>query len=485
MGLPDVPILNRLREPRRALLALIVAGFVVRCCCHLLEVETHPDEMYQYLDPAVFHLRGVGWQAWEWRDGIRSWVLPAYDGAWLVLGGWLGLRPGLPQLVLVQLQWALLGSLVWVLLGAWGASRLSLLMRRPTSGPIPRDPHDTWTPALWGAAALAFYPPLVVYGPRTLSEVPSAMLLMFAMVATAHVVVGTRAERSWSTLIGLTAAAGACVRIVNGPLALVPVLWLAQQRKWRCVPFVALGAVPAVALFGVVDWLTWGAPFASLVKYVRFNFIEGRAAEFGVAPRWWYLRQVWDRAGAGLLVLLGLAAARWRATWPFLLTGLGTVLYLSTQAHKEERFLLVLWPALLIPAAVEASAWVRRLQGADRRLHLLTAMLGLFVYLDGWGGIGRLEWHTHGAHLRKAQGFVAAKDDVTGVIVDEFFDSGAYAAFGRNLPMVRFDRAMLPNPLFNYAIVSEDEDSQKAAAEAGFVELARWGRVIAARRPDR
>src|SRR3954451_21562741 len=37
----------------------------------------HPDEIFQYLDPAWRLLGHDGIVSWEWRYGIRSWFLPS------------------------------------------------------------------------------------------------------------------------------------------------------------------------------------------------------------------------------------------------------------------------------------------------------------------------------------------------------------------------------------------------------------------------
>src|SRR5690606_13575973 len=43
----------------------------------------HPDEVYQFLEPAFFKVHGFGTRAWEWNVGLRNWAIP------LVLAGLL------------------------------------------------------------------------------------------------------------------------------------------------------------------------------------------------------------------------------------------------------------------------------------------------------------------------------------------------------------------------------------------------------------
>src|SRR5438874_466098 len=51
----------------------------------------HPDEVYQYLEPAYFRVHGYGVAAWEWNVGLRNWAYPLLLAALLRLCTWLGI----------------------------------------------------------------------------------------------------------------------------------------------------------------------------------------------------------------------------------------------------------------------------------------------------------------------------------------------------------------------------------------------------------
>lgn len=470
------------RTLQRLFIGLLSLALVLRIVSFVLEPELHSDEIFQYVDPAVHHLRGVGWQTWEWRDGIRSWALPAYHGGWLVVAGWLGVPAGLAQYEFLKLHWAVV-SLLWVLLGWSGARSLSLLLVAKGLQP-PKEGSAVWgwEAAVLGGLAAAIYPPLIPFAGRTLSEVPSSLLLVAALVVVAKVVREPTESLGWVSFAGGLASTAVCLRVPNGPVALVPVLWLATQRRWKGVGVICLAALVPIVLFGLLDWLTWGKAFSSYVAYVRFNFIEGRAAEFGVEPPVWYLQKLWERGGAGVVALFLIACTGWRATWPFVLSAVVLVVSLSTQAHKEERFILFVWPALLVPAAAVAGSWLRARRDEERQLLWRVALVGLaLVAADGLGGVAKLKWNTYGARIKQAQSFISDRNDLTGVLIEESFESASYAGFAQNTPMVAFDVARLGNPLFNYVIaVSEDTEGQ--AAHAGFQTLKRWGSVVAMQR---
>ena len=50
----------------------------------------HADEVYQTLEPAHRLVYGYGVIPWEWRTGIRSWILPVFLAGVMRVTGWMG-----------------------------------------------------------------------------------------------------------------------------------------------------------------------------------------------------------------------------------------------------------------------------------------------------------------------------------------------------------------------------------------------------------
>ena len=69
-------------EPKRAARDLLPWALAAGCALFAFAValvlrgRTHPDEVFQYLEPAHRAVYGYGEQAWEWREGIRNWFVP-------------------------------------------------------------------------------------------------------------------------------------------------------------------------------------------------------------------------------------------------------------------------------------------------------------------------------------------------------------------------------------------------------------------------
>lgn len=434
---------------RRTYLALLFAGLAARVAAFALRPSIHPDEIFQYVEPAWQHLHGYGWPAWEWGAGLRSWVLPGYHGAWMALLAWLGVREGARAVAFLQLHWAVLSlSLVPA------AYRAAAALSGPVAG-------------LVAAALCALLPELIWFAPHTLIELPAALLATWGLALHFE-------GRSASGRDELRAALGAgallslavCLRLPDAPLALVPAFDLLLRRRFAALGALALSALGPVAFFGAVDWITWGRPFHSALAFLDYNFIQGRAAEHGVSPPGEYLQIFWSRTSGAIAVALLVALWAGAASWPALVPAILLVAALSTQAHKEERFVLAAWPLLAI--ALAAAARPRRFA--------LPATLGATALLlaGNAAGLARMPEldYSGRAGLYDAQAWVGRQPDATGLLVEgRFHLSGGFAFFSRDLPLESFDPALLDDPLFSHAALREGSAEERRCAQLG------WRRV--------
>ncbi len=444
---------------KRALSALIALGAAGRLLAFWLRPSIHPDEYFQYIEPAWRHLHGYGWPSWEWQVGLRSWVLPGYHGAWLALLDWLSVHDGARGVAFLQLHWALLSLLVIP-----AAYRAAAALAGEEAG-------------LLAAALCALFPELLYFAPHTLTELPATI---FATWGLARWIEGRslegRAERRAALHAGLLLSLAVCLRLPDAPLALVPVIDLSLRRRWPAFAALALAALVPVLLFGAVDWATWGRPFHSTLAFLDYNFLQGRAAEHGVSPPGEYLSLLWSRtSGVALPALLLLLAALPRS-WPALAPAALLVATLSTQAHKEERFILAAWPLLLIALAA-ASGGPRR-----DRFHRIAWPAGLVVaalLLVGTAiGVGRMQGqdYTGRAGLYAGEAFAGQRPDASGVLVEgRFHLSGGFTMLSRDLPLETFQPRLLENEIFNYAVVRDGSAEQELCAGRG------WHRAFAER----
>ena len=491
-----------------ALGSIVLVGLVLRILALRFEPAHHPDEYFQYLEPAWGRLAGASIETWEWRSGIRSWVLPGYHGAWMAILMRLGVHEGSTLGKILQAHWALLSmSLVWA---GWRGG--VLLARRlvpgrdaaATAATLGESSGDGTAPAGWqgglvGAFLCAAFPLQVRFSIHTLSEQASILCMVCALVLTAGLVrtVG-REGRKQAAWMGLLLGLGICLRIQHAPVPLMVVLWLLVSRRFMLALVACAASLLPILLFGVVDRLTWGGFFASFIAYVKFNLVEGGAANFGTLPWKWYWMEFFHRLPIGLPILGCLCVLGVRRNWPFVASALGLAFLLSTQAHKEERFVMLFWPLVLIAAAAGAGAWLMPpadsdavlVEGLPVRLHrlrtwlvrsLILAALGI-VLVDGARHCRGNDFTDLDTARYEAQIWAGKQADITGLIVDLSLYTGGYMWFSRSFPQLQFQTKWLGNPLFSHVLVLRNSGAKREAERAGFTVVFSKDEMVVLRR---
>ena len=355
------------------LLAALAAGAALRGWLALTDAGiAWPDEIYQSLEPAHRLVWGRGWVALEFREGLRTWVLPGLVAGVLEVARVLGLsRPAL-YVPAAKLVFAAVGVAT-----AWATARLA---RRMGAGPL----ESAAAGALWALAAPAIY-----FAPRGLSEPLSAFPVTLGL-AWALPAEASRRER----VLGASLLGFAVLLRLHNSLICVALAgaWLAR-RRWREGAEVVGVLLGWAFLLGLLDRLTWGGWFHSAVAYWCYNWVEGRGALFGASPPGYYLRTLWTSmptVAAVMIpsVLLGIRRAPALAATVALFVAVHSAI-----PHKEFRFILPVLPAAMALAGVGlavAAAWV------DRRIPVAIALLaavisGVRFHTLAFGDLGAYE----------------------------------------------------------------------------------------------
>ena len=240
---------------------------------------------------------GYGIVPWEFRDGIRSPVLP------YVLAGlfWVGERVfGGPEGYLLVARSALAAI---SLLGVAAVYRMGQ--------------RTSQTHALMAGLVAATWFEIVYFAGRPLTEAVATTFLVVALS-----IASTPAERLGFrrlAAIGFCLALALMLRVHLAPGLLVLAAWTGRlDLRGRWYPM-ALGGLLPLLVFGVADWLFWGSPFSSYVAALRIDLIDGKASSFGVESTAYYLEQLADTwagvlpAMAALILLRARASALWIA----------------------------------------------------------------------------------------------------------------------------------------------------------------------------
>jgi GPI mannosyltransferase 3 len=318
------------------LATLVLLAVLVRLPFVFWPNVNHPDEIFQYLEPAWRMLGHEGIVTWEWRDGIRSWFLPTLFAGPVILGDWLA--PGGAGAFVVPRLVAALASLSIVVSAWFFGARVSRM-------------H-----AIVAALVAAIWFEVVYFAPHTLSE-PLATALI---VPAALLLTGNLSQKRLVIGAGLLALAFVW-RFQYAPAMAVFALG-ACWRQWRNAIPLAVGGLVVVLLAGMVDVAHGVVPFQWLVLNIKQNLLNDRASEFGVSSATAYvqlLSVIWS--GATLLLLCALWRG-WRHAPLLIVAALVNIAFHSSIQHKEYRFIFLSVVLLIIAAALGSADWAQTMR---------------------------------------------------------------------------------------------------------------------------
>lgn len=335
------------------------------------------DEVFQTLEQGHRLAFGYGLVPWEFRAGARSWLLPGAIGGVMKVLSFCGVGSGAGLAIGMKLFFALLSTL-----GLYAMVRIAHAAAGLAGAVV------------FALVAVAF-PASLLYGSRAMSEVACAPALAWGTWLLWPWGLGRIGRAAWRArrmaatpwwkdapvLVGAGALFGLAAVLRYQTVVLVPVVLglVAWRRSVRVALLVALGAVVAIALGGLLDWVTWGRPFESFIVYMRFNLVENGANQWGVAKRDFYWRTVVATSGPGLWLLgLGFVVGL-RRTWPVALLGLAFAAAHSAIAHKELRFIFPVLSFFLLCSAVGLARLVAELPLRRTQQLVLTSAVGLGV----------------------------------------------------------------------------------------------------------
>ena len=337
---------------RRLILLVLAIAALLRLPLALVDFYNHPDEIWQYLEPAYGMITGRSVVTWEYRLNMRSWLLPTL----FVPPMWAGLAmaPGtvLP-IALSRLVSAALSLLV-VLFGMLIAGRFSKL-------------H-----ALTAGLVLAVSTELVYFSGRTSSD----GLALPPFFAAAWLLLGGAPRTFRRTLVaGLMLGLCFAVRFQLAPALATLALGccLLDRRAWAPL---AAGGLAGVAIDAAVNALHGQAPLAWMLNNFRLNLVDNASARYGIEPPFWYLTDRVDLWGPLTLPLLALIAIGARRLPVLLAVAVVNLAAHSLIPHKEFRFLLLTDALFLLLAAIGTADIARWAIGRRRRGGLAILMVG-------------------------------------------------------------------------------------------------------------
>lgn len=377
------------------------------------------DEIWQYLEPAWHIVEGPWIQTWDFRFGIRSWLMPELVAAPMALGRALApdtsLHLFLPRLMFAAFSLTIVGAAMAL---GFRISRLHGIMAG-------------FVTAVWFE--------LVYFGPRILADTFGLALFMGAV----WVLMGRRdapGPRQFA-LAGLLMGLCFIVRIQYAPALLILTIFTARTA-WRTawLPMI-LGGLGALCIDAAANLAMGQTPFFWMYEAIRMNVVEGRADSYGVFPIWGYFAFYivhWS------LLFLPVTFLTWLGgrQYPVLLwIGIAHLASHSLIGHKEYRFVALSTAIFIILASFGVATLLQKLPAHRRTAATLGTML--FIALASATlslGQFRFNWSTEQG-LAQAMEKAGKPDDTCGLAVFMGRDSvsASYALYRRATPIYKID----------------------------------------------
>lgn len=338
---------------------LMIAGFAVRlvvaltCDCH-----AYADEVMNYLEQAHRAVFGYGFIPWEYRFGVRSWLIPAIPALPLWLSKTAGLDSPSFYVPFVYSFNALISMAI--------PAGMYFFTRRAVSESVAR----------YALVFGLFWYEMIAFAPRTLTE-PYATAAFFGALALMSRENGKKIFIA-GLLLGLTIP----LRWQYAPVAgAAGLMWLISMESGRKTAIAIAGSICSIAVWGFVDFLSWGDPFGSIVRYLKiypaFPDVSRQVEDTSLLL--WYGEAVWLAAASLGLHLISLAAGmvKWRRFSLPVFTVLLTLAIHMLPEAGEYRNIFIVVPLLLMVAGGVASLTGGRMRTIVCGFFLCVSLAGL------------------------------------------------------------------------------------------------------------
>ncbi len=407
----------------------LALALVLRLAVLTFATPAHPDEVFQYLETAHRLVFGQGIVTWEWREGIRGWLLPLATSLPMRVGAWID--PGGPLYLIAPKALMVLASLTTVVVAWRLGERISRF-------------HAQWA----GFIAATWFE-FIYFAPHVLSETLSiALILPAALVLVAK-------DRWTGRRIGLAAALLSCavaVRFQNAPAVTTLVLACCAtdlRRTWRPL---LLGGLLGLAPSALCDLSQGATPFLWVFENIRLNLVEHRAEGFSSSGPLGFATEIWPRLALWTVPLLVLAAVGARRYPALAWMAVANLLFHSVIAHKEYRFILLSTCVAVILAAIGTADWIGQVTRKDgeaagrSKLEFLLLAWVLASLSCGLGGF-RIQWLKFKPEMDL---FARERSDpaLCGLAIyrHDFSVTGGYAYLHRPVPILLFNDEANPAP---------------------------------------
>ena len=261
--------------------SLLIAGAVL---CSIAAWSTvgyhHPDEHFQIWEFANYKLGHIPASAlpWEFPAQMRPGLQPLMAYSMVLTTRSLGIDNAFISVFLMRL---LCGAAALLVYWKW-------------CGWLGRDLKSS-EGARWMLIGLLFFWLMPYLNVRFSSENTSAISFFGGLLLLLQQLDNQRHHFKWKVVVaGLLLGLSFFFRYQMAFAGIGLGAWLIFQNKLGWLHWAALvtGAIMAVGIGALTDFWLYGEWVFAPYNYFFSNIMEGKAADFGVAPFWWYLTEI-------------------------------------------------------------------------------------------------------------------------------------------------------------------------------------------------
>ncbi|XP_071438647.1 GPI mannosyltransferase 3 [Hetaerina americana] len=305
-----------------------------------------PDEYWQSLEVAHKLAFGYGQLTWEWSEGIRSYIYPAFIAALYKALEFFGLDSREALILIPRIFQAILSSVCDYYFWLWV-----------------RD--QTGTKGNWAVVTIATSWFWFYCGSRTIINTIEMVLTVFALSSFPwNEKDGYVGRSTFLVPVGLACVMRPTAFVVWLPFCLYHLSRVSNKTAVILKKYLPIGIL-SIALSVLVDTYFYGKLIFTPWNFFMMNVFNGVGAFYGIHGLYWYVF-------CGLPVILGVNLipflyGAWRilknkepAIESVLLFGITWTIFLfSFLPHKEFRFILPVLPMALFICCRRLSQWSR------------------------------------------------------------------------------------------------------------------------------
>ncbi len=320
---------NKIPEERKwwnRLHLIAIIGLAIRLILALnFDTIYHPDEIFQYVEQAHRWEFGYGNIPWEYRYGVRSWILPGFITGLLHLLRILHIED--PNIYVPAIK------IVFCIFSISIIYSVYIITRNIASEKAAR----------LASVIACFWYELIFFASKAMPEVLSTYL-----VAVAIACLVTKPQTRNSILFGISCGLVTILRYQYLPIVIV--LFVLAAFKWSKKQILLISMIVIIAVIGAgyVDYLTWGSFFASYYNNYLYNSIYKVSEIFGIEPFSYYFT-----GGASIVTVVSyFLISRNNKPWIIFISILSIIIPHSLTAHKEFRFIFAVVPLCIILVSI-------------------------------------------------------------------------------------------------------------------------------------